>query len=439
MTDFPTAPIRSLRFATLVTVLAVLAGCGSKSGLKVPEPREDASIPDGGPPPVFDADVPPPPVDVCVELPPREPPEFVDARFVARIASADVLFLVDVTGSMVEEIEQIRRSLSEVIAPALAAEIPDVHLAVAELADFPASPYGDPERDVPFRMITRSTADVRVAQAGVADLANRSGNDVPESQVEALFQVATGRGIRGFVNPASCPAGTVGYPCFRGDGARIVLLFTDAEFHNGPGDYAPYERTLLGVQPASYPQAVEALNGIGAKVLGLYSGGDFRGSTALRHLEQIARDTGAVTVDEAGVETPLVVDIGMNGERLGRGVVDLVRTLVVEVPIDIDAVVEDWPGDAIDAGELVRSIQTTGARPADGAQDLGDRYARVRPGTDVGFRVFLANERIERGPEPQEYYLTVVLRGDLVTRLRETNVKVVIPSIDGRGCEETVD
>lgn len=420
------------RFAAL---LLLTIACGWRSGLNVPEPPPDAALPDGGPPPVFDADVPPPIVDVCLDLPPREPPESIDVRFVARIATADVLFLVDVTGSMVEEIEQIRRSLREEIAPALAEAIPDVHMAVAELADFPVSPYGD-ESDVPFRMITTSTADVSVVQSGLDALTPRGGNDVPESQVEALFQVATGRGIARYVPPAICPSSTIGYPCFRADGARIVLLFTDAEFHNGPRDHAFYERTLLGVQPATYPQAVAELNAIGAKVLGLFSGGDFGGSTAIEHLREIARDTGAVTVDDRGNEEPLVVDIGLNGELLGPSVVDLVRTLVGEVPIDVDVVVEDWLGDAIDATELVRSIVTTGARPADGAIDLGDRYQRVRPGTDVGFRVFLANERIERGADPVSYYLTVVLRGDGATRLRETRVQVVIPSIDGRGCEE---
>jgi len=425
------------RLTILLASSLLAVGCGWRSGLYVPEPVEDGGTRvDGGPPPIVDADVPPPIVDVCLDLPPREPPESVDVRFVARIATADVLFLVDVTGSMVEEIEQIRRSLREEIAPALADAIPDVHMAVAEHADFPVSPYGD-GADIPFRMITPSTGNVSEVQEGLDALTPRGGNDVPESQVEALFQVATGRGIGRFLDPARCPIGTVGYPCFRADGARIVLLFTDAEFHNGPGDHAFYDRTLLGVQPATYPQAVEALNAIGAKVLGLYSGGDFGGSAAISHLRQIASDTGAVTVDDRGNEEPLVVDIGLGGELLGPGVVDLVRTLVGEVPIDIDVIVEDWPGDAIDARQLVTSIVTTGARPAGGAIDLGDRYQRVRPGTDVGFRVFLANERIERGPEPVSYYLTVVLRGDGVTRLRETQVQVVIPSLDGRGCEDS--
>ena len=246
------------------------------------------------------------------------------------------------------------------------------------------------------------------------------------------YQVATGAGISPWVAPRSCPAETIGYPCFRTAGSRIVLLFTDAAMHNGPGGSFPYDAPVLRPTPADYEQAAGALQSIGAKVLGLYSGADPT-DRALPDLERVARDTGAVT--ESG--EPIVLDIGFRGERLDTGVIDAIQQLVQEVPIDIDAFVEDYPLDAFDALQFVTGITTTGAVPASGATDLGDRYAEVRPGTRVGFRVGLANETIPRGPEPQVYYLTVVLRGDGVTRLLETTVQVVIPSLGGEGCEAT--
>ncbi len=230
--------------------------------------------------------------------------------------------------------------------------------------------------------------------------------------------------------PRRCPADTVGYPCFRNNGSRIVLLFTDAAMHNGPGGSEAYDSPPFSPAPATYEMAVGALRDIGAKVLGLYSGNDPR-DRAVTDLNAVARDTGAVTEDGM----PIVLDIGSRGENLDEGVVESIRQLVEEVPIDIDAIAEDYPGDEFDALEFVRTIETTGASPPGGATDLGDEYLGVRPGTRVGFRVFLANERIERGPEPQEYTITVVLRGDGVTRLTETVVLVVIPSIGGDGCE----
>ena len=416
---------------TLVTLLA-LSGCGSKTGLHVPDVdggREtDAFVPRDMP--GRDAFVPPPPPDVCIELPPEEPPEFVDASFLARISTADVLFLVDVTGSMSDEIDQIRVTLRDTIVPSIAESIPDTQFSVAEFADFPVSPYGDLGRDIPFAMVQTSTADLDRVQAAVDSLDTRSGSDIPESHVEALYQTATGAGWSRVVPPRSCPPGTVGYPCFRQNGSRIILLFTDAAMHNGPGGSEPYDSPVVTPSPATYEMALSALEGIGAKVLGLYSGNDPR-DRAVTDLNAVARDTGAVTEDGA----PIVLDIGSRGERLDEGVVESLRQLVEEVPIDIDALVEDFPGDDFDALEFLSSIETTGANPPGGATDLGDRYLDVRPGTRVGFRVWLANETIPRGPEPQSYTLTIVLRGDGVTRLSETHVLVVIPSIEGEGCE----
>lgn len=416
-------------------LLPLVLACGAKTGLRVPD-AGDSGLPDvpiDSPDdvPRVDAPVVPPPPDICIELPPEDPPELVEVSFLARIAAADVLFLVDVTGSMSEEIEQIRATLRDVIAPELAATIEDVHIAVAEFADFPVLPYGD-DRDLPFRLVQESTSDLLEAQRGVDRLTLRSGSDVPESHVEALFQAATGNGLGRFVPPSRCPDGTVGYPCFRGTGSRIVLLFTDAEMHNGPGNNAPYDSPPINPPPARYEEAVNELRAIGAKVLGLHSGGDFDGTRARQDLSQIARDTGAVT--ETG--EPVLVDIGTRGERLDVGVIDVVRTLVEEVPLDIDVLVEDWPFDEVNALEFVDGVQTAGARPRDGATELGDRYVDVRPGTRVTFNVILDNEDFPRTREPQVYFLTIVLRGDGVTRLRETVVQIVIPGDRGEGCPE---
>ena len=415
-----------------VALMAAAAACGSKTGLSVPDVDAGPRTVDMSRPVDFSVDrfVPPLP-DVCIELPPDEPPAFVDVQFLARIATADVLFLVDVTGSMNDEIDQIRGTLRDTLVPELARAIPDIHFSVAEFADFPISPYGDESQDTPFAIRQTSTANIDAVQRAVDRLQTRSGSDIPESHVEALYQTATGQGIGRWVPPRSCPADTVGYPCFRANGSRIVLLFSDASMHNGPDGSQPYDAPRISPPPADYEQALGALRDIGAKVLGLYSG-NAMDEGALLDLERVARDTGAVTASGS----PIVLDIGFRGERLDTGVIESVRQVVEEVPIDIDAFVEDYLADDLNALEFVTGIQTTGAAPPSGATDLGDRYAAVRPGTRVGFRVALANERIERGPEPLVYYLTIVLQGDGVTRLSETTVQVVIPSIGGDGCDE---
>ena len=400
-----------------LSVASALLGCGASTGLEV-----SASEPDAGPPPVV--------ADECVTVPTNGPPASVDVEFVARISSADVLFLVDVTGSMVDEIGQIRETLRDELAPQLALAIPDVRMAVAEFSDFPQFPYGD-EHDLPFRLHQTSTEDLSQVQDAVDGLPTRSGSDVPESHVQALWHVATGEGAGSYVPPASCPSGTVGYPCFRADGSRIVLLFTDAEFHNGPTGRYQYTPGTLRPEPATYAEATESLRAIGAKVLGLFSGGP-SARLAEQNLLDIARDTGAIT--RSG--DPIIEDIGTAGQRLGAGVVNTVNTLVDEVPIDIDLVAEGIfnGGDDFDATRFIRSIETLGAVPATDVVDTGTGYLGVRPGTTVRFRVHLANEVLPTQETAQSYLLRLLLRGDGVTRLRETLVEIVIPGLDGQGC-----
>lgn len=403
----------------LLTAAHVCAGCGAKSGLEVD--RLDATL--DAPLPDASTFVPP---DVCIPLPPREPPRELPVSFVTRISEADVFFLVDVTGSMGEEIEQIRRRLGDTIAPGIAASIADVRFSLAQYADFPISPYGLDD-DLPFRLITASTSDLATLQRGLDLLQLSSGGDEAESGLEALYLAASGQGLGLLVPDRRCAADTVGYPCFRRAGSRIFVWITDAPSHNGPFGEHPYGPEVAP-RPHRYEEGIEALTRIGAKVLGLYSGtGD---ETGRAHVEEIARRTGAVVDGE-----PLVFDIGTDGARLGTSVVEAVRTLVDEVPIDITIRTEDDPADALDATLFVRGVETVGAEPSSGAVQRADRFDAVRPGTRVTFRVLFANERIERGPLPIRYRLRVTLIGDGVTELATTVVDVVIPSLDGAGCE----
>lgn len=423
--------------AILLLLGALAAGCGAKSGLTVPDydagPRPDAPRADApriDAPPTPDAFVPP---DICIELPPREPPEFVDVSFVSRVSTADVYFLVDVTGSMGDEIAGIQAALSGIIVPGIAGEIDDVRFSVAQFADFPVDPYGGPGDEV-LRMLQTSTTDIGAVQAAVDALMLQGGSDTPEAAIEALYLSATGEGLGGYVGARRCAGATsVGHPCWRREGTPIILLFTDAASHNGPtfGTFGsePYVDSSLSVRTHTYDETVRALRSVGAKVLGLFSGGG--DAAALEFLQLLARDTGAVRPDGS----PVVFDIGSTGTDLSSSVVEAIRTLVDEVPLDIEIITEDEPGDAFDANAFVSGRVTLGATPADGATQLDDRYLDVRPGTRVDFRVLLANGSIERTDDVQRYRLRVVLIGDGAARLSETVVEIVIPSLDGEGCE----
>jgi predicted small lipoprotein YifL len=403
--------------------LALLSGCGAKTGLEVPDAAidsgrsRDAGV-DSGP----DASLP------CVELLPDAGPVELPLDTEVEVGRADVVFLVDTTASMDQEIDQIKANLRDRLAPGIRETIPDARLGVAIFADFPVGPCGDPG-DVPFSLVLPVTEDVARVQAAVSSIETAQGRDTPESQVEALYQIATGEGRGTFVPPSlGCPRGGFGYPCFRDDALPVVLLFTDAPFHNGPGGSNPYE-CPLPVRPATYEQAVRELVARGIRVMGMYSGsGDGR-----RDLETIARDTGAL---DRGV--PIVFDIGESGNRLSEGVIQSIRTLASVIELDIDLLLVDPdPRDGIDPREFVDRVIPLRAEPMDGVGEIDAAtgvFRRVRTGTRVVFQLSLRNDVVAPGVGPQRFRLEVVFRGDGRQRLASRILEIVVPGSDGSGC-----
>jgi predicted small lipoprotein YifL len=408
-----------LGLGVVALALALVTGCGAKTGLEVPDAAIDAGrIRDAG----ADAEAP------CIELDPDAGPVELPLDTQVEVGRADVVFLVDVTASMDQEIEQIKDNLRDRLAPGIRDTIRDARLGVATFADFPVGPCGDPG-DVPFTLNLPVTDDVARVQAAVSAIETAQGRDSPESQVEGLYQIATGEGRGTFVPPSfGCPRGGFGYPCFREDALPIVLLFTDAPFHNGPRGSNPYE-CPLPVTPARYEQAVAALDERGIRVMGLYSGpGEGR-----EDLESIARDTGALN---DGV--PIVFDIGETGSRLSEGVIQSIRTLASVIELDIDVVLIDPdPRDGVDPREFVDRVLPLRAEPMSGVGEIdvaAGVFRRVRTGTRVVFQLSLRNDAVAPGVGPQRFLLEIVFRGDGRQRLDSRIIEIVVPGLDGSGC-----
>ena len=151
---------------TAVVLLALAqASCGAKTGLRTPVVHEDASMDaghDAAPDapmrdaPMADAWTPP---DVCIELPPDQPPTELPVEFVARIESAEIFFLVDVTGSMAGEIDAIQARVVDTIAPGIAAQIPEVRFSVGHFADYPQDGFGSTGDEVFALLRHKPSAD----------------------------------------------------------------------------------------------------------------------------------------------------------------------------------------------------------------------------------------------------------------------------------------
>lgn len=419
------APRAAAPIVFLALAAGLAAGCGARTGLDVPD-SGDAGL-DGGPDAADAADAPLP----CIELDPDGGIIDLPLDTEVELGRADVALLVDTTASMGSEIAQIRAGLRDRIVPGIRASIPDSRLAVATFADFPNEPCGQ-LGDSPFELVLPITDDVARVQAAVDSIGLDSGVDPPESQVEGLFQLVTGEGLPGFVEPGfGCPGGGFGFACFSTDALPVVLLFTDAPFHEGPGGSNPYLCGVTGVAHR-YADAVAALTARDVRVIGLFSGGG--DAEARRDLDAIARDTGAIGRGGA----PLVFDIGSDGERLSESVVDAIETLASVIELDIDTRLEDPdPGDAVDPRDFVDAVLALRAEPPEGAGEV-DREAgvfrRVRTGTRVVFQLRLRNDAVAPGAGPQRFRLTIVFRADMRTRIGSTTIEIVVPGRDGTGC-----
>ena len=361
--------------------------------------------------------------------------------FSTDIQIADVFFVMDTTGSMGGEIANLRSSLSSTIIPSVAALIPDVWFGVGRFDDYPVSPYGSAgSGDVVFQLNQRMTSVPADAQAAVNALGTHYGADGSESDVPALWATATGLGLGTYLAPTSvCTSGEVGYPCFRSGAVPIIVLITDATFHNGPGGYDPYSG--ISPIPPTYSEAVTALNAMHAKVIGIWSPGygDVTG-----HCTSIARDTGAVDV----TGTPLVFGISSSGTGLGTEVVDAIETLAHQVPMDISAVGRDDDTDGVDATVFISRIEpnTAGgvADPTDPSMVCvgglavsdtdGDTYpdvfVDVLPGTTVCFDIYPErNMTVPATEEPQVFIAYIDVLGDSITVLDTREVYFMVPPV----------
>ncbi|GAB4214492.1 MAG: hypothetical protein OHK0013_39200 [Sandaracinaceae bacterium] len=319
--------------AAVGLALAALSGCGAKTGLEVPDAAIDAAVDasrprDAGPP------------RQCIEVPPDETRVLASLTLPANLRVADVMFVIDSSASMRDEIDGVRRGLRDRVVPGVRALIPDAAFGVALFGEFPVQPHAREGSDVgPYLLRTPITNDVGRIEVALEGTPVWGNLDDPEASVEAVYQVATGEGLAPWI-PASlgCAGGGTGGACFRSDSFHVVLLVTDAPMHNGPPTVPPFAPYEFEPAPHTYAEALAALRAVDAIVVGLGATDSLRPS-ALPHLQALARDSGAV--DGAG--NPLAFDIGGAGDGIGEQVVRAIQRLAEGVPLEVDAIVEDRP------------------------------------------------------------------------------------------------
>jgi len=410
----------ALIFALLVAAGACF-GCGAKTGVDVPDAGPEEPEPDAGPPPV---------VSRCIEVPPGAGVVRADFTAPVSLAVVDVFFLIDATASMVDEIDNVRERLADIVVPGTRAAIPDAAFGLAFVGEFPVEPHGPPSVR-PYELRSVITDDVTQVEAQLESIPEWGNFDDAEAQVEALYQVATGAGLAPWIDPSfGCSRGGIGGVCFRDDSLPVVVLITDAPMHNGPPRTAPIEPYEFS-GPHSYLETVAALNSAGIFVIGLGARDPGR-LQPMAHLRALAQDTGAVADGRS-----MAFDIGSRGDGVGEGIVDAVRTLAERLPLDVDALVQDVPGDAYDARLLVRAVRPLRAEPASGVRELAeDSFLGVTPGTQVTFQLEIDPSAIAPSESTRRVPARILFRAFGRSRLGSQDVVIVLGGVDGGGCDE---
>jgi hypothetical protein len=128
----------------------------------------------------------------------------------------DIVLLADTTGSMGPAIADVQTDLADIVGDVSLVQ-PNAQFAAAQYKDFDC-----PVDAFAFNLDQAMTADTTAVQTAVNSWTAPpgSGCDIPEAQINALFELAT--------NPA------VG---FRANSTRIVAWFGDAEGHDPSGGH----------------------------------------------------------------------------------------------------------------------------------------------------------------------------------------------------------
>lgn len=395
----------------------------------------------------------------------------------------DVFFNVDTTGSMAGPIANLQSSLVSVMA-SIQAGVDDTQVGVGSFEDFPVDGYGDVNcngtADQPFTLMQAITDSIPMAQAAANLLALGGpggppigcGADGPESNVEALYQIATGDGLLGpqptFVAVNHDGLGGVG---FREGSLPVVIPITDALSHDGAGNAcnAQYGGAVAGVA-ASEADAVSALTGLCGRIVPVAVGNFDPTCGPLGDGTRLAQATGSVIPPDAwdllpagrpatcavgqcctglsgaGVapapdgSCPLVYRANVDGSGLDSSIVDGVRMLASYAPIDVvtevDGVGQDVDGTALPEGittaDFIESVAPSGhgPLPLPGAAEpvpTANGFDGVIPNTDVTFEITAVNRVVTPGPDARLFEATIRVLASGCSELDERTVFILVP------------
>ncbi len=411
--------------------------------------------------------------------------------FGTAVPALDVFFLMDTTGSMIEEINNLRNALVNTVIPGIQNAVANTMFGVGAFEDFPISPYGGPRNncfgfsgstlDQPLTVFSNMTNVVSQLQTAVGQYVIGSqpkgcGSSWPESSIEAMYLVATGQGLSG-PGGTNVPASNIG---FRPKTMPVIVTITDA-ISNAAGETRTCTSSALGGNVTTgfgtaistahtRQQAKDALRAKCARTVGIAPViANIGNCSGEADLEDFATATGArvppaawdVGVRPAGCAAnqcctgmngagrapdgnglcPLVFRVNDQGAGVSTNVVTGIQLLTRFAQFDVTSerqgVTTDIDGNALPAphttADFIKSVTPTGfmlppAPPVVPNPTFdASTFYGVTPSTRVQFDVKALNDFVMQTPDAQIFRATIRVVASGCADLDQREVLILVP------------
>ncbi len=376
--------------------------------------------------------------------------------FATAVPALDVFFLMDTTGSMTGEINNLKGAVDDTTSK-IKAIAASAWFGVGAFQDFPNGANGT-AGDQPFQLLQKMTDNPIDVRNGVAGMSAKGGGDLPEAGIEAIYQAATGAGVT--VGSASVPAVPIG---FRSTSMPVIVPISDAPWHNGVDAATNYMFT--GAHTIGDLEGV--LHQICGRVVGIAASSG--PTNSILDMTELATATGArvppVAWDateggrpcssgqcctgqgNAGVAPagdglcPLVFEASSSGAGVSTGIVTgiqmLARFATFDVTTKASGIATDIDGTPLPSPhttlDFIKSITPTGFTKPPSPAGLPDPsfdsigFHGVTPSTAVRFDVGAENDFIPQTATAQIFRARIqVFAGDC-TALDSRDVLILVP------------
>lgn len=356
--------------------------------------------------------------------------------FTLNVEMGDVLFLLDTTCSMSSTLTGMSSQFSSIVS-GLSTALPDAEYAVGTFDDYADGTHGTAGIDKPYILVQQVTDNTTAVQGALSGLDLHSGNDTPESSMEALYQALTGVGYDQscdgryttntdvvpfmassgdlfggtggqWYNSSTSGSGTAGGAGFRDYALPVIIYATDAQMR----DAGSTSGTLNSVprsacHNASGADVISAAGSLGAYLIGISVGG----TSPVSQMNTLAAATNsyADTDGDGAADDKLVFTWTGSSSTLRTTIVNAVTDLVGSLHFtEITLVPEDPYG------------FVTGIDPASYTLSSGAN------GQVIDFTLTFRGA-VPAASEDEVYHVTLNVIGDGTVLLDTLDIYVVVP------------